>query len=44
MTAFYLTRQITVGGGDDEAAAECGDDLASQDVQNRGIPSLAALT
>jgi len=39
-----LTRQAALGGRDDKAAAECGDDLADQCVQNRGIPSLAALT
>jgi len=44
VAAFYLTGQITVGDRDNEAAAECGDDLAGQYVQNRGIPSLAALT
>jgi hypothetical protein len=30
MAAFYLAGQITVGGRDNEAAAESGDDLASQ--------------
>jgi hypothetical protein len=44
VASLDLARQLALGGCDDKAAAECGDDLAGQDVQNRGIPSAAALT
>jgi hypothetical protein len=44
VAAFDLARQAARGRVDDETAAEGSDDLAGQDAQNRGIPSVADLT
>jgi len=44
VAAFDLAGQVAVRGCDDEAATECGSDLAGQNVQNGEIPLLAALT